>query len=348
MAKSSRRLRVLISWLLVSVGLIVASCFILNCLVDPLWYLRGNIVTGINYPFDERLAKLNRLLPRLGDYDCVIFGTSRATLLPETKVEGHHCFNLAFSDGQASEYLLYAEYLRQRGFAPSLLIAEVKRGEFSGPLVPPDVPDFIRTGAAPPSIVVTYLSLDALHFSIRTLRGDAPHHRYYDPDFGAHLTVRSSKRHYKPAVPIKPQPAPFDVHADRADLYVQLRQKFPMARAIGYIPPESAWRIGAFSLTGELDAYLGAVGTIAAAYDRFLDFSLPSPMTESTAPADTYDGSHYSREVNEHVLAALLADKNDLVLDWRREDSATIAALYRQRVAQFIAKTTQAEASSTR
>src|SRR5579862_1242876 len=160
MGKSSARLRTYIGWLLASASLIVTACFAVNCLIDPLWYLQGNVLTGINYPFNERLAKLNQFLPRMQNYDCIIFGSSRATLLPEEKVKDYHCFNMAFSDGQASEYLLYAEYLRQRGFAPRLMIVDVKREEFVGPVHEPEVPDFIRTGDAPPSIFATYLSLD--------------------------------------------------------------------------------------------------------------------------------------------------------------------------------------------
>lgn len=346
MTKSSMRLRTFISWLVGTAGLIAASCFILNCLIDPLWYLRGNIITKINHSFNERLSKLNLFLPHLQNYDCVIFGTSRATLLPEEKAEGYHCFNLAFSDGQASEYLLYADYILKRGFAPRLMIVDVRRDEMIGAVTAPEVPDFIRTGEAPPSIFATYLSLDALNFSIHTLRGDAPHHRYYDPEFHARLEVRSKRHYYNPPVPIKAMPPPFDVHPERAALYIQLRRKFPMARAIGYLPPESAWRVAAFSLTGGFDAYLAQIGNIAAAYDRFLDFSFPSPMTESKAPADTYDGSHYSREVNARVLAALIADSSDAAVDWHRENTATITERYRQALAQFIAKTTGAKAAA--
>ena len=142
MTRSRKRLLTFTSWLLATAGLIAASCFALNCLVDPLWYLSGNILTAINHPFNERLAKLNRLLPRLKDYDCVIFGTSRATLLPEDKAEGYRCFNLAFSDGQASEYLLYADYLVRRGYAPRLMIVDIRRDDLIGAVKPADVPDF--------------------------------------------------------------------------------------------------------------------------------------------------------------------------------------------------------------
>ena len=343
---SKRRFRIYGGWLLATVGLIVAACFAVNCLVDPLWYLRGNVLTGINYPFNERLAEIIRFLPRLQEYDCIIFGTSRASLLPEEKIQGYHCYNLSVSDGQAREYLLYAKYLRERGFAPRLMIVDVKRADFIGPEQALEVPDFIRDGAGPPSIFASYLSIDALDFSIRTLRGDAPHHRYYNQDFRAELEVRSKRHRYDPKGPIKPEPAPFGVHPERAAAYVELRRQFPTARAIGYIPPESAWRIAAFSLTGQLDAYLAAVGKVATAYDEFRDFSIPSKLTEGKE--GTYDGSHYSRAVNARVLAGLMADQSDLAVDWRREDLAAVTALYHRRLAEFMETVTEPEADTKR
>src|SRR5579862_1242877 len=113
--------------------------------------------------------------------------------------------------------------------------------------------------------------------SIRTLRRDSPHHRFYDKNFAVNLEVRSKRHRYNPTGPVTAMPPPVDVHPERAALYIKLRQEFPMAHAIGYIPPESAWRVAAFSLTGELDTYLAAIGRIAASYDEFLNFSIPSP-----------------------------------------------------------------------
>ena len=88
MVKSRRRFRTYLGWLLGTIGVIVAGCFAVNCLVDPLWYLRGNVLTGVNFAFNERLAAINRFLPRLGEYDCVIFGSSRASLLPDENIQG--------------------------------------------------------------------------------------------------------------------------------------------------------------------------------------------------------------------------------------------------------------------
>ena len=344
MVRSRRRLFVFFGSVLATVGVIVGACFVFNCLVDPLWYLRGNLLTHINYPFNERLSKIVRLWPRLHDYDCLILGTSRATLLPEDQIAGHRCYNLAFSDGQSNEFLLYAKYLRAQGFAPSLLIVEIRRSELIGPDQPLVVPDFVRSAAPPPSIFATYLSFDAFDFSLRTLRGDAPHHRFYDADFHAELEVRSKRHAYKPEVPIKPEPAPVDVHPERAERYAEIRRQFPEARAIGYLPLESAWRIAAFSLTGQLDRYLGAIGQIAAAYDRFLDFSIASPLAASRQ--GTYDGIHYSRQANEPVAAALVGEPDKIALDWHREQPAAIADVYHRRLAEFI--TAQAEAGQKR
>jgi len=86
--------------LVVTACVIAGLCLVINFLVDPLWYLRGNLVTGVNFAFNERIAKLNQLMPRMQDYDCLIVGSSRTTLLPERRFSGHHCFNLAFSGGR--------------------------------------------------------------------------------------------------------------------------------------------------------------------------------------------------------------------------------------------------------
>jgi len=107
----------------------------------------------------------------------------------------------------------------------------------------------------------------------------------------------------------------------------------------------SAWRIAAFSETGQLD-YLAAIAQVAAAYDEFLDFSIPSAPTQRKE--ETYDGSHYMRAVNARVLAGLMANQCDLAVDWRKEDLAAITALHHKRLAQSLDTTTEAAAGTKR
>ncbi len=318
--------------LVATAGAIAGLCLAVNLLVDPLWYLHGNVITGVNFAFNERVAKMNRFLPRLKEYDCLIMGSSRATLLPERQFRDHRCFNLAFSGGRINEFLLYAQYLRARGFAPALLIIGVDPYNFVGPMPDPDVPDFVRTGADPPSLLRTYLSLDALDFSIRELEGDSPHHRYYDRDLNCRILARAHT--YHPPRVMTPLPEPSEVHIERAALYVELRRMFPAARAIGYVPPVSAWTVARLGLNAELDEYLVALGRVAAAFDEFLDFGIPSTITAT--PSDTYDGSHYSEAVNARIAAALQSNQPGPGVDWHQESAGAIAALYRERLDRLV------------
>ncbi len=306
-------------------------CLMVNALVDPLWYFRGNVITGVNYAFNERLSRLNRLLPDLGSYDCLMLGSSTTALLPEQQISGHRCFNLSFSAGVVSELLLYARYLRARGHAPVLVIVGVDEFDFEGPTVPPDVPRFILDGGSPPSLWHSYLSLDALDFSLRTLRGDYPNHRVLDRDFRAHVLPR--RRPYRPPL-LAPKENPGEFHPERAALYVELRRVFPEARAVGFVPPISAWTIAQLALDGRLDAYLAALGQVGQAFDVFLDFGIPSEMTASTT--NTFDGIHYADAVNEHVAAALVSGDPAPGIDWHRTPPEKIAAAYAAAIERLI------------
>jgi len=57
MTRSRKRLVTFIGALLATAGSSSRHASRSTCLVDPLWYLRGNVLTEINYPFNERLSK---------------------------------------------------------------------------------------------------------------------------------------------------------------------------------------------------------------------------------------------------------------------------------------------------
>jgi hypothetical protein len=318
--------------LLGTVIVIAGACLIINALVDPLWYFGGNAVTGINYAFNERMSKVNRLLPRLTDYDCLIFGSSTAALLPEKQIRGRHCFNLGFSAGIVSELLLYARYLRTRGSRPKLLIVGVDEFDFEGSTTAPNVPDFIIDGRDPPPFWRTYLSLDALDFSYRTLRGDYPNHRMFGRDLQSHIIPR--RRAYQPPAHLTAEADPPEFHPERADMYVELRRLFPEARALGFVAPTAAWTIAQLKLDGRLDSYLEALGHVSMAFDEFLDFGIPSDITVNTT--NTFDGLHYIDAVNAHTAAALLSGKPAPGVDWIRQPWGEISAAYQDRIDRLV------------
>ena len=225
--------------ILVSAALLVALlCFSINAIIDPLWHFRGNLITGVNYAFNERTAKMIRFLPRMADYDCVLIGSSHTALLHERRITGHRCFNFGFSHGRVREFLAYARYIHARGFRPSLIVVNVDLYDFQDPPDALMVPDFIRTGDDPPSVLRMYLSLDALNFSIRTLRGAFPNHLVYDSEAQMHIIPKTHS--YRPPRHLAPNANPLPFHSELVASFAELRQVFSEAQAIGWVPPISA------------------------------------------------------------------------------------------------------------
>jgi hypothetical protein len=329
---AGQHLRVYFAMLFGSASLVAILCLAVNILVDPLWYVRGNVITHVNYAFNERTAKMVRFLPRMTDYDCVLIGSSHTALLHEHQITDHRCFNLGFSHGRVGEFLPYAKYLRERGFRPSLIVINVDLYDF---LDPPDaltVPSFIRSISDPPSILRTYLSLDALNFSSRTLLGSFPNHLVYDADKQMHIIPKAHA--YRPPRHLIPRLKPPAFHSELAGSFIELRRAFPEARAIGWLPPISAWTIAQLKLDGSLTCYLDASQSISQGYDEFLDFSIPSEITAGTA--NTFDGLHYVDDVNDRVLAALMSNNADFGVDWRRVGPTDIANQYNARLDEFV------------
>ncbi len=315
--------------------------FALNCLVDPLWYFQGNRLTDRNFAFNERLSKLNQLLRAPDQYDCLIFGSSRATLLPASAFEGFRCFNLSFSGGQVEDFLAFAEYLRHVGMRPRLIIVGVDGFNFqSSGRDAPNIPDFVLTKQPPAPFLKTYLSMDSLRMSLLTLRDKSPMPRYYDNRFEAR--IRADAPPFRPRKSLEAEGrrradaqerATRGYRSDNARLYEKLVSLFPESRAIGYVPPISAWHISKMEMNGVLEGYMAAIYRSAQAFPVFIDFSAPSYITARTDV--TYDGSHYHPSVNRQIAAALqsgapsgwgLDPKRVLFTDYARDYQSALIA----------------------
>lgn len=310
------------------IALSLGTVLALNALVDPLWYFGGNRLGSVNFAFNERISKANRIAGHERDYDCIIFGDSRVTLLPERLIEGYRCYNMAFSSGTVSEFVDYANWLRGRGFSPRLVIVGLSATDFRVYVSPRNTPDFVREGRSPPPAAVSYLSLDVAGMSLRSLFGRSPVDRVYDREFRCHAAFPALR--YDPQVPVRDLlKGRFDERAP-VDLYGKLRAVFPEARFVGYAPPISAWAIATYARIGWLQSYTAALHDAAEPFDRFLDYSAPSPMTADAS--QTYDGTHYSERANEEIAASLLARQGD-VIDLKQVTAKEMLAIYRERLA---------------
>ena len=63
--------------------------FILNYLIDPLWYFNGNKISKTNYVYNERLSKFNNFYYNKdhNKIDCLIFGSSISTTIDEKNLK---------------------------------------------------------------------------------------------------------------------------------------------------------------------------------------------------------------------------------------------------------------------
>jgi hypothetical protein len=311
MTKMLRRyLRTMITVLLL--GLVITLA--LSLLIDPLWYHEGNRITQRNFGFNERVSKLNRLLANPDAYDCIIFGSSRTTLLNEPYFKDSNCFNLAISLGKVGEFVAFAEYLWERGVRPKTVYIGVDGFNFYTADVTETVPDYVRAGDDPPHWLRNYLTLDALQFSIRGLLGKSPVPRYYTADFT--VDIEPGRRVYTPEVDaLRPDsersvPAARAYHPEHLAQYQRLLEIYSDQDVGFYVPPISLWRIDDFYRRGEIGGYLEGIHAVGQLGRPLLDFSVPSSLTID--PNRTYDGSHFDLDANRNIARSLESETCDL------------------------------------
>jgi hypothetical protein len=137
--------------------------------------------------------------------------------------------------------------------------------------------------------------------SVRTLKGKSPMSRDYGPAFEGR--VRPGLPPYEPASEDCPARPSVPYSKQRIELYKYVRELFPAARAIGYVPPQSVWRFLSRSPGQDPRGYSEVMFEVARQFDQFFDFAVPSATTARRD--NTYDGSHYDEQTNALIARSL-------------------------------------------
>ena len=346
MASTRSRFVAYLSWTGAIVTTLLGATLTLNVVIDPLWYFSGNTVFPENYAFNERLAKSNQLLKDPAAYDCLILGSSRVTLLDEDLIAGHSCFNYAFAGGRLAEFVAFARFARAFSVEPSMVIVGVDRESMAAaPGRDQNVPEFVLKLERPPAAWQSYLSIDVLKFTVRTLMRKSPWPRYYTGELKG--SVLPDHPRYVPSKNLQAggtgigwgrrfswaAPGPYSLQ--HRYLYLQIHAALPAATYVGYVPPISAWWVAEMDRSGNLDGYLDTIHATAQFFDRFYDFSVPSLITAD--PSRTYDGSHYMPDVNQTIAGILNGGPLSFGLDVHRLDRDTYRQQYKSAVRAFTA-----------
>lgn len=312
-----------------------------NWAVDPLWFGHGNKITPQNFDFpDERILKTNLFLNTKdqAQYDCIILGSSRTNALRPSAFENEKCFNYSFKSGHIEEFSDYAEFIKRQGINPKIVYVGVDEFNF---LEEFDYQNKRIEEIATDSVFSAYFVNGALVFSARTLLGMSPNEAtYYDENF--EMQRMENPRTYSPSLD-EPVPDSFvTCDLSKVQLYQELREQFPDAQVIAYVPPRSAWKVVSETYEpGFLDCVLEGFHAIAQSYDAFYDFSIPSAMTAD--PQYTYDGSHYFPEITDEIAGFLQGEPLQFGIKVSDMSFEEYSKTYRQSVTSFIDQATARE-----
>lgn len=270
---------------LIILGLL--GVFGLNWLTDPLWYGQGNRLSEKNFPFDERSSKTNLFLRSAPeDYDCVIFGSSRATMLNNSAFK-EDCFNYAFSGSSIEEYIPYAQLVAEHN--PN--IKKVYLG-----IDPENFKQKAETSKAfevkqPGNIYRSYLSFDLFLFSMDSLLNPRPGARFYNSQKNFESETVDDWPDYKPVFDVRESDQTCE--HEKVNRYRELRDVFPEAEFVGYAAPVSSWYVvnNLYAYGDVLDCYLEANHQLSQEFTAVYDFTIPSPTTQE--PSNGYNHDHY-------------------------------------------------------
>ena len=288
----------------------LALVLLFNSIIDTLWYFEGNKLFDENYSFNERFAKVNQYLINAKQYNCIIFGSSRVTLLDANKIEGYKCFNFSFSDGTPEEFIYYAKYIKKYGRLPEKLIIGIDARYYSRKDSQPNVPEFVTALETPPIFIKPYLSFGVLDFSIRTLQRKPPRLRYYNAKLIGDLLPYAP--HYTPPECFTPDGFGRPYTSKNIHYISRLKTILQAKSVVGYVAPISAWDMLPLMEDGEIDSYIKLIYSLSKEFEAFYDFSLPSSFTKRTD--NNYDGHHFTRAANNEIAHIINGYKSEFGL----------------------------------
>jgi hypothetical protein len=245
--------------------------------------------------------------------------------------EEERCFNYSFKSGHIQEFSDYAEFVKRQGVNPKTVYVGVDEFNF---LEKVSYESRKVEEVATDSAFSAYFVNGALIFSVRTLLGMSPNEAtYYDENF--EMQVVDNPRVYTPNLAAETPAAFVTCDLSKVSLYKALREEFPDAKVVAYVPPRSASKVVTETYNpGFLDCVLEGFYEVAQSYDAFYDFSIPSQMTAD--PQYTYDGSHFYPDITDEIAGSLQGNPLQFGVTVSDMSFDQYSAVYKQAIADFL------------
>jgi hypothetical protein len=117
-----RYLAVLLGTLLLGASAVAG----VNAFIDPLWFFtHEHRLNHVQPSFDERAQKTNLLRARPGQFDAVLFGSSRATYINHADFELWRMFNQGVNAMWPQEYRPFLDHFARLNGPPELVVLGV-------------------------------------------------------------------------------------------------------------------------------------------------------------------------------------------------------------------------------
>lgn len=296
---------------LLGLGLTVSLAFAFNCVIDPLWFFGGNHLQAKNFTFNERISKSVWLDRNKPNFNCLILGSSRTTLIDVRSIPKLKCFNYSVGGGSLADSLQLAKFAAQKITGLTTVFVSVDDFNWiSSTALDVNKPSpFSQDIQAKLSPFKHYFGLSALGMSVRTLLDSSPTPRYYAGDFS--IQVRADAPRRADGIPRDTLAVPNlnDAQIMKnvtavSEAIEGIRAVFPRSRVVGFVPFTSRATIAANVDKIGVDRYIEAQLLIASSFDDFYDFSIVSEVT--TDPRATYDGSHFFPHVNALLIRQMV------------------------------------------
>ena len=296
----------------------VAAC---NALIDPLWFFpHAHRLNRVQPGFDERAQKTNWLQAHRGQFNAVLFGSSRSTYIDQHDFAPWRMFNHAVNAMWPREYQDYLDHFTAvNNRAPDLVVIGVDFFGSAHNLVGKwrEPGTYLQKSGDPAYMLSSLLSVQLLQRSLRItalslgLVRPLEELDYYDRHNVRHF-MKSITSEYRSEEILQDLQefhsmvyADYSYNEDLPRIWKRLRDTYPQTRFLVFTTPIAEPMFALLVREGRLPDYERWLADLTAAFGEVWDFMGLNSIT--TDLSQYRDAQHFHPRIGTLIADRLLA-----------------------------------------